>query len=292
MKLTAHSNIEGFLAVAGPQLMEGEERNSLILSIAGRLEAGASYGEESPLFLTVEEGGRLIAAALRTPPYNLIIHCETDRPEPLETIAERLLEVDPGLPGVIGVSEVADRFSRIFSERTGCAPVLAMRQRLYSLREVVFPVGVRGRVRAAAEADFDLLCGWIAAFHDEATPGDPVSDPRRIVERFMTLGRIAIWDDGGAVSMAGSSRGTPNGATISAVYTPPDRRGNGYASACVAALSRMLLDEGRSFCTLFADLSNPTSNRIYQRIGYRPVIDYAMYSFAPAEGRTDERPGR
>jgi len=284
MKLTAHSDVEGLLAVVGPRLMKEEERNSLILSIASRLEAGASYGGEPPLFFTVEEAGQPIAAALRTPPYNLIVYCEEDRPEPLEAIAERLLEVDPGLPGVIGVSEVADRFSRIFSERTGCAVVLAMRQRLYSLREVVFPVGVPGRVRAATGADVGLLSDWIGAFHDEATPDDPPVDPARIVERFMTAGKILIWEDGGPVSMAGSSRGTANGATISAVYTPPEHRGNGYASGCVAALSRMLLEEGKSFCTLFTDLSNPTSNRIYQRIGYRPVIDYTSYSFAPAEG--------
>jgi len=292
MKLTAHSNIEGFLAVAGPQLMEGEERNSLILSIAGRLEAGASYGEESPLFLTVEEGGQLIAAALRTPPYNLVIHCEEGRPDALEAIAERVLELDPDLPGVIGIAETAGRFARIWAERTGKTAVKAMSQRLYSLRRVIPPVGVPGRMREAGKDDFDLLIEWFGAFHAEATPGDPVSDPRRIVERVMATGKIVLWDDSGPVSMAGSSRGTPNGATISAVYTPPEQRGNGYASACVAALSRMLLDEGKSFCTLFTDLANPTSNKIYQRIGYRPVIDYAMYSFAPAEGRTDEPPGR
>ena len=76
--------------------------------------------------------------------------------------------------------------------------------------------------------------------------------------------------------MAGSSRGTPNGATISAVYTPPEHRGNGYASACVAALSQWLLDDGKHFCTLYTDLSNPTSNKIYQNVGYHRIADCAM----------------
>lgn len=285
MKLIAHSDVEEFLSSVGSWLREDEEENSLILGIAARLAAGGSYGEGSPLFITVEEGGRPIAAALRTPPHNVVIHSK-ERPDPLEAIGEHLLEVDPDLPGVIGIVGVAGRFSQVFSERTGRAPILAIRQRLYSLRRVHPPSAVPGRLRRATEDDFDLLCRWISAFHDEAIPGDPLPDPGRVVERFMASGRVVLWDDGGPVSMAGSAGGTENGARISAVYTPPVHRGNGYASACVAGLSRMLLEGGKSFCTLFADLSNPTSNKIYQRIGYRPVVDYAVYSFAPAGRRT------
>ncbi len=284
MRLIEHESVDSFLASAEGRLMVDEERNSLILSIAGRLKAGGSYGERSPLFFTVEEGGVLIAAALCTPPYNLVIHCEEDRPDALEQIAERVHKLDPDLPGVIGVAGAADRFSRLFSDRTGCDAIRTMHQRLYSLHEVIPPVGVPGRIREAEEGDFDLLVEWIGAFHEEAIPADRNVDPRRIVERFMSSGRIVLWDDLGPVSMAGSSRSTPNGAMVSAVYTPPENRGNGYASACVAGLSRELLEEGKSFCALFTDLSNSTSNKIYQNIGYRPVVDYAVYSFASAGG--------
>ncbi len=72
---------------------------------------------------------------------------------------------------------------------------------------------------------------------------------------------------------------TPHGIRISGVYTPPEWRGHGYASACVAHLSQRMLDDGRSFCFLFADLDNPTSNDIYQQIGYRPVCDMPLYQF-------------
>jgi len=285
MRLIEHESVDSFLASVEGRLMAEEERNSLILSIAGRLKTGATYGEESPLLHTVEEEKGLLAAALRTPPHNLVIHCEEGRPDALEAVVERVLELDPDLPGVIGIAETAGRFARIWAERTGEAAVKAMSERLYSLRRVIPPVGVPGRMREAGKDDFDLLIEWFGAFHAEATPDQPLIDPERIVERFMAFGRVAIWDDEGPVSMAGSSRGTSNGATISAVYTPPEQRGNGYASASVAALSKDLLEEGKSFCTLFTDLSNPTSNKIYQRIGYRPVVDYAVYSFALAERR-------
>jgi predicted GNAT family acetyltransferase len=69
---------------------------------------------------------------------------------------------------------------------------------------------------------------------------------------------------------------------ISLVYTPPDLRQRGYATACVASLSQMLLDEGWQFCTLFTDLANPTSNSIYRKIGYKPVGDFHDYLFITA----------
>lgn len=73
---------------------------------------------------------------------------------------------------------------------------------------------------------------------------------------------------------------TPHGMRIGAVYTPQDYRRNGYASACVAQLSHAILQMGKTFCFLFTDLANPTSNHIYQDIGYRPVADVDEYRFA------------
>ena len=66
---------------------------------------------------------------------------------------------------------------------------------------------------------------------------------------------------------------------MSLVYTPPEFRRRGYATACVGELSRMLLESGWEFCALFADLANGTANRVYQRIGYRPACDYDQYLF-------------
>jgi predicted GNAT family acetyltransferase len=64
---------------------------------------------------------------------------------------------------------------------------------------------------------------------------------------------------------------------IGPVYTPPEARNRGYASALVAAISQAQLDAGRRFCFLFTDLANPTANHIYQAIGYEPVRDVDMW---------------
>jgi predicted GNAT family acetyltransferase len=64
------------------------------------------------------------------------------------------------------------------------------------------------------------------------------------------------------------------------VYTPPAQRGKGYAANCTAAVSQLLLDAGWDYCALFTDLENPISNRVYEKIGYEAVCDYADYHFA------------
>jgi predicted GNAT family acetyltransferase len=92
---------------------------------------------------------------------------------------------------------------------------------------------------------------------------------------------LVLWEvEGTPVSMAGYSGSTPNGIRVAPVYTPPENRGKGFAGACVAALSQKLLDDGRKFCFLYTDLANPTSNHIYQTIGYEPVADATVYSFS------------
>ena len=94
-------------------------------------------------------------------------------------------------------------------------------------------------------------------------------------------GRTAyLWiDRGRPVSLTGAGGLTPNGIRVGPVYTPREDRGRGYASNLVARVSQELLDSGRTFVFLFTDLSNPTSNKIYQAIGYEPVSDVDEWEF-------------
>ena len=287
MNLRTYPNASGFLAAAEVPLMCEEAKNSLILGISQQVSQGRQYGEDPAYFLTVHDQDAMIAAAIRTPPYNLILHCEEDRLEALDLIAAYLIDSGENLPGAHGVTSVVSAFSKTWANRAGVEAYAEMTQRVYCLSEVAAPPDVPGAMRWAEEGDVEALTSWFLAFCEEAVPSDPPPDPRRNVRRFISSGLLGLWEKDGIVSMAGSSRGSKNGATVSAVYTPPEHRGNGYASACVAALSQALLDRGSAFCTLYADLANPTSNKIYQRVGYRPVADCAMYTFAAPESRTD-----
>jgi len=281
MNVRSYSDAGAFLAVAEGPLLRKEAKNNLMLGIADRVRCGRTYGSEPPIFATVDAEGELVAAAIRTPPFPLIVTCADGRHDALDPLVDHLLTVDGQLPGVNAEASVAAAFAERWTKRSSRLAELDMQMRVYALHEVDRPEGVPGRMRLAQEEDVDLLAEWMLRFHEEAVPGDPPSDPGETVRRFMESGTMAVWDHGGPVSMAGSSRGTANGTTVSAVYTPPEKRRNGYASACVAGLCELLLERGNAFCALYADLSNPTSNRIYQRIGFRLVSEAAVYRFSP-----------
>jgi len=186
-----------------------------------------------------------------------------------------------GITDVRAPAHVAESFAAVWAKSTGKSYRLGMAQRAFVLTEVRHPQYAPGKLRVAAEADIDLVGQWIYEFDAEALGGEDKAKAREAASRRVQEGSIYLWEDGRPVAMAGKSRPTRNGITINAVYTPPGLRGRGYATSCVAALSQLLLDSGYKFCTLFTDLANPTSNSIYQKIGYVPVGDYAVNQFGP-----------
>ena len=98
------------------------------------------------------------------------------------------------------------------------------------------------------------------------------------VAELVTAGDLVVWElDGEAVSMAAVSRRTPWSSSIGFVYTPPELRGRGFASAVTAALSQRELDAGQRWCSLFTDQANPTSNHIYADIGYEPKAEFRHF---------------
>jgi predicted GNAT family acetyltransferase len=289
MNLRLFESASSFYEVTQGVLLAHEAENSLMLGVILRLLDGHRYGEEEPFLSCVEDRGRVIAMATRTPPHGLLVWTAGNSRDPLPSIIEGLTNQAETLPGVHGRVRVVEGFAALWSRRTGRTASGGMAQRLYRLTTVRHPVGVHGQARWAVPADAELLSLWARAFADEAVPGDPKGDTRALVDRAIQGKRLLIWDDGGVVSMAAASRPTPNGCSISLVYTPPERRRLGYASGCVAELSQRLLDSGKSFCTLFADLDNPTSNAIYQRMGFQPLADFREIRFAPARSVRPDR---
>jgi predicted GNAT family acetyltransferase len=176
---------------------------------------------------------------------------------------------------------VSRAFAELWGRATGQPHRLGMSQRIYQLERVIPVHGVPGEPRPATPADRDMLVRWFEAFSDEAVGDTPPGWAERAVDLRLAPGafRPLLWSHEGPVSMAGYGGPTPNGIRVGPVYTPPEHRGRGYASAVVAALSQRLLDEGRRYCFLFTDLANPTSNHIYQAVGYESVCDVDEYRF-------------
>ena len=272
-----HPDAEVFLERAQGFLARVEAENVLMLGLA-------SSSPRDALLLTVEHGREIVMAALQSGA-NLIL--SRGPASAVEALVDRLTSDGCSPPGVTGPVKVAGRFADLWRARTGQGTRLHMRMRVHQLTEVVPPDPPSGAFRQAVAADVSLLATWVEAFKvdlrlDDPQPGEEIVrdriDEGRLRDR-IGEGRMYVWDDQGPVSMAACSGPTPEGMRINFVYTPPEYRGRGYASACVADLSQLLLDDGRRFCALLTDLANPVSNRLYARLGYRPVCDFDQYTF-------------
>jgi uncharacterized protein len=268
-----------FLREAGPLLLPNEARDNLVFGIAGSIVADpARYAERR--FWLVVEADRPVAAAMRTPPFNLILAT----PRHLAALAALVDGIEDELPGVVGSHPEVDRFVRLWSERRSVSARVQREQGIYALETVQPLPWPAGGAREATLDDRPLLLEWSISFGEEALAED---DPGRIeavniVEHRLGMpdGGFLLWEDAGQpVAMAGWGGPTPNGIRIGPVYTPPGLRGRGYGTAVTAELTQRLLDRGRRFCFLFTDLANPTSNAIYERIGYVRVAESAMMAF-------------
>jgi predicted GNAT family acetyltransferase len=284
MRIERHDEPAAFFALVAPFLERREAQHNLQLGFRARLEADRhAFGPRDPLLYAVlDDRGEVAAVATQTPPFGLVLS-EVDDPAIVDALADRLAADGAALPTANGPVAVARAFAERWARLTGAVPSVQTEERIYQAEVVIQPDGVGGAMRAYSAADRPLAIDWMRAFFDEAMPGSPEAQVERFVDgRAAGAGSIVLWEDGGhAVSLAGHAGETPNGSRVGPVYTPPELRGRGYASALTAALTEQLL-ERRRFCFLYTDLANPTSNSIYQRIGYRPVTDVTVWRFAAA----------
>jgi hypothetical protein len=285
MSLTVHrhATVDEFLAAAGGFLGAREAEHNLLFGISSAIRVTPElFADDPPWFATVTDaGGRVVAATLRTPPYNQVLS-SVDDPAAVDPLVDALRD-DP-LPGVLGPTEAAARFAVRWTETTGQAAHVQVAERIFRLERVIAPLRpASGSWRLAEPRDRDLLARWLVEFAAEATPdAAPLPDATAAADRWIARrGRVAyLWEDAGeVVSWVGAGGETPHGIRIGPVYTPPPMRARGYASSLTAAASADQLEHGRRFCFLFTDLANPTSNKIYRAIGYEPVCDVDQYRF-------------
>jgi predicted GNAT family acetyltransferase len=262
----------GFLALR-------EAEHNLPLGLATRLiEDPHAYGTDDPYLAVAEAGDEVVAVAIRTPPYNLILsEVDDDR-----AVAAFVADLRPAsLPGVLGPVGAAGRFSKLWAEQTGVRARVQVAERIYRASEAHPPADVPGSYRAYEDRDRDLVMAWLTAFVAESLPAGTPFDAEAVLARRLDEpdAGFVLWEHVEATSLAGFGGVTPHGIRVGPVYTPPELRGRGYASALVGELTARLIANGRRFCFLFTDLSNPTSNSIYQRVGYRPVTDVNQWVF-------------
>lgn len=254
---------------AGPFLTARPIEHNLLLTI---LDQTAESSVEGTFWLVVD-GPEVIGFALETPPGRGAVLSPMP-PGACRVLAERITRQ---LPSVVGEAGAAAAFVGRWTECHSASVSGIDGQRLYELNDVKPVAPVRGSFRAAGSDDRSTLIEWARAFVDELELHP--EDAESIVDLRLEREQFWVWDDDGLASMVSASRPAAGVARVQYVYTPHDRRGSGYATACVAQLSQVLVDRGLR-CVLFTDVGNATSNAIYRRIGYEAVMEVLGYDFA------------
>ena len=267
-ELVRHAGPGDFLQRAESWLLASEAEHNLHLSLAYvRRDAGATGADV--LFGTVEQDGDLVGCVIRTPPHKVLI--TSMPPEAAPDIVGPVAELYDEIPAVLGPADSAVAVASAWTALKGGGWETGMQQRIYRLDQVEPVRPVPGAMRLATMDDLELLTDWGTGFARDAGHGFLLA--REQVNRMIERQDPHIWQDESPASMAVAQGATPNGCRVGYVYTPPELRGRGYASALIARLSQRMLDSGMTFCVLYTDLGNPTPNAIYQRIGYNVICD-------------------
>lgn len=277
MKLHRFEDVIAFHDRTQPYLLQHEAQQYVLLSFIKALVKSPKRDSELPYLAIVEEQGEIVAIAIRSVSQHLVLSVIPNL-SAVQLIVDDLYCVDKTLLGVGGIDNAAQAFVTAWQLRSGQSYDLKVQLRFYQL-DAVRPVsGVKGHLRLAEEGDRSHLIEWFEAFAQVViVEGSETAEQR--VDAQLSEKALYIWQDQVPVSLVGVSRTVSGNGMVRSVYTPPEYRRNGYATASVAAVSQILLDQGCSSCYLSTNLKNSTSNQIYQTVGYQPICDWHRYTF-------------
>ena len=269
-------DVDRFAAAAGDFLRSRPVEHTVPLTLVDTLRSRGphAYGPEDPIFAWWSgPDGTVRGAALRTPPHPMLVLAVPDAAGLVALLADRALPA-------VNVADGSD-FVSAWCAHTGATAVPGPRSRLYRLDVLAPPSPAPpGAARPAAAPDRPLLVSWMDEFQAEIGEAGAVRDTAEMVDDRLSYDGFTLWEvDQSPVSMAGHTRPEAGMVRVAPVYTPPAFRGHGYAAGATAAVTQAAIDAGAADVVLFTDLANPTSNALYQRLGYRPIEDRTVVEF-------------
>jgi predicted GNAT family acetyltransferase len=271
MIFTVYNNAKDFTDDVLEILNRHEIQNNLLYK---------NIGDDKFMASVKDDDGNIILTAARTPSRPMTLY-ETDNvrnDDAAEFFAQSLVGYDIDVDCVITEKELAKSFCEKYSKLTNKTYHNNESLVLYVLEKVNTIKPISGSFRKASEADMFFLPYWLADFVPACNLGEyNLAGGIEGANKKIETGDAYLWVDEYPVSLASKTREVSDCAIIAQVYTPPNLRGKGYSTACVAALSQKLLDDGYKYCALYADCANPASNRVYQKIGYKEVFWYDQY---------------
>ncbi|PRT03385.1 GNAT family N-acetyltransferase [Bacillus wiedmannii] len=271
IQLHVYKEILHFKEDVTPFLEKNEQENNLILGVLQMVQQPIFMGvakqreEIKVVFLQTEEKKQIIVATSEM------------MEEEIVELAKRLAEVYPNVPGLIGNKKTVQRLAEEIAVLENKKTNVVMEQGVYALQQVKKKWTEDGAFREIGSDELPLIEQWIYQFCEDVRLPTTKEEAKQTAHTLITNRRLFGLDvDGKLVSVAAKTRPTTNNITVNFVYTPKEARKKGYASSCVAALSQRMLDEGYKTTTLYTDLANPTSNKIYQEIGYEQIAESVL----------------
>jgi predicted GNAT family acetyltransferase len=274
MRVVVDADLASFLESVRDWLSRDPVGNNVLMTVMQSRVDGIEPVEDGIFLARILDGSSLAGVAVRTPPHAMLVSGMP--PSATAALAAHLLSNEPSITAFNGTAEVARSLAESVAAARGGSVSQALGLGRFRLTTVIAPRPVSGAPRQASGDDADLVVRWAYAFHEDAATPEPVN-PDKIRAR-IELGQVWLWEDGGErVSMA--SRSDPAGgvARVNMVFTPKALRGRGYASALTAYVTQLVLDDGQ-VASLYTDLANPTSNKIYQEIGYEKVDEAGIWT--------------
>ncbi|EPC8421170.1 GNAT family N-acetyltransferase [Bacillus wiedmannii] len=271
IQLHVYEEILNFKEEVTPFLEKNEQENNLMLGILQVAQEPtfmgvAKRGEEIVIvFLQTEEKIQMIVATSEIPEVDIV------------KLAKEFSKVYPDIPGLIGNKKTVQRLAEEIAVLENKKTNVVMEQGVYALQQVKKKWTEDGAFREIGSDELPLIEQWIYQFCEDVRLPTTKEEAKQTAHTLITNRRLFGLDvDGKLVSVAAKTRPTTNNITVNFVYTPKEARKKGYASSCVAALSQRMLDEGYKTTTLYTDLANPTSNKIYQEIGYEQIAESVL----------------
>ena len=289
MKFTLYNDIKSFYGDTYNVLLHHEAQNliplgNIIIGYEGKDKT--EWRDPAAWFMAaVSDKNGILLTAVMTPPFNVTLYA-TDNiisEEALSCLIQGIGETDFSVPGVMAEKSLAECFAKTYAALKGTSYSIRMSQRIYELTSVNPEIPLKGNLRLADERDMSFLPYWIENFYSDCFfENHTVKNETEHYLHLIKKEKFHVLEcDNTPVSMAQINREMQTVCGVSAVYTPPYFRAKGYATSCVAKLSLLILERGFAKCVLYTDLANPTSNSIYQKIGYTPLCDSVEIRFAP-----------
>ncbi|HET8698850.1 MAG TPA: GNAT family N-acetyltransferase [Gammaproteobacteria bacterium] len=267
LELCRHPDALAFLERAESWLLEEEIERAVPLKAARQAQAHPSSFEEPTYWATFEESGRIVGCSIRTPPHHVFVTRLPAAAVPL--LLESLKETYTVMSGISGAEPTASALAAVsFANRWR----VGSRQWLWSIAAVDPPAGPGGALRLATADDMTTVWQW--GTRDSEMPfADPL-----FAAALMRAQGLYVWDDGTLRCIAGVLRQTRSSAALGVIYTPPDWRNKGYATATVAAWSRQVLEGGKR-CFFYTNAAFAATTAICRKLGHELVHESVDIEF-------------